>query len=357
MTLSDDEVQFKVQYSTVMPRKAQNNNNERLLCTRMTKSIFHVIHIRIHFLLRVGQRTVPQLNWANPESESPDSMTGSADPSDTIQEPNKMNGNSSLPNADYRHALSTPPSTNGTRVVDDEEEEDSSHSSSSSAATVSLDDSLGKNHGESTTKTIMKSNVSVKRNKRVSWDRIHTREFVLVVGDHPMCQDGLPVSLGWQYDDQSCSTKAMNPTPIENADSPRRVGTPLSSPVRQQQRKQRQQIQVSERRQSYVFPRRLSYEERRDRLVSVSNLTLDQIKNDEIDLVVRTLKESWDVEDMQCDQDVMMESADHCGANFHPIVDDTLMELDYMDAVPGIDIDFSDQDDHDLGDITNFQWR
>lgn len=173
--------------------------------------------------------------------------------------------------------------------------------------------------------------------KRVSWAGIHTREYALVVGDHPMCQDGLPVSLGWQYND----------------------GNSRSLLTQQQE-----EVQIRERQQSYVFPRRLSYEERRNRLVSVSNFTLDQIKNDEIDLVVRTLKESWEDIDGQQQQlqqqqtldevclDGNGDNADNCMDMDHdPLADMMGLHENFM-MMPGIDIDL----DGDLGDITDFEW-
>ena len=151
------------------------------------------------------------------------------------------------------------------------------------------------------------------RKKRVSWDCIHTREFALVVGDHPLCQDGLPVSLDWQHVDDT------KPAPKIVAHE---------APVR-------------ERKHSYVFPKRLSYQERRQRLCSVSGFTDDQVKNDEIDLVVRTLKESWDC-------------MDHCGfpPSFDPapLADDDTYMMPLWDDVISQDIDI------DLSDITDFEW-
>jgi hypothetical protein len=136
--------------------------------------------------------------------------------------------------------------------------------------------------------------------KRVRWDIIQTREYSLVVGDHPFCQDGLPVSLDWQYHD-SCSSSSIESRP------------------------------VSERKESYVFPRRLSYEERRDRLCSVSGLTAEEVKNEEIELVVRTLKEAWE-----------------------QVTDQALDPMEIWDEIPGLDCDLTDLSDFDFewsGDI------
>mmetsp|Transcript_20934 Transcript_20934/g.44436 ORF Transcript_20934/g.44436 Transcript_20934/m.44436 type:complete len:311 (-) Transcript_20934:45-977(-) len=293
-------------------------------------------------------------------------MTARTYASDTAKQPSLLSSNStnsiSVSNADHRDVPPVPRSTATITGGGINGEGDSSTPSSSFPAESSfISGSRGNNGSNDANKTIIKKKMSAKGGKRVSWDRIHTREFVLVVGDHPMCQDGLPVSLGWQYDDHSFSTKNMNPIPVNNADNPKEDGTKSSSSIRQEQKQQQQQqIQLSERRQSYVFPRRLSYEERRERLVSVSNLTLDQIKNDEIDLVVRTLKESWEVEDHigdrgQTDYDIVMEPVE-LDNGFCPLDDENLMELDDMDIVPGIDIDYNYHDGQDLGDITNFEW-
>jgi len=198
-------------------------------------------------------------------------------------------------------------------------------------------------------KSSVKNQNAGKAKKRVSWDRIHTREFKLVVGDHPMCQDSLPVSLGWQYDD--CSSKNMNA--IQGNQSAGKGENLAPGPSSPQQKQQQQPAIISERRQSYVFPRRLSYEERRERLILVSNLTSDQIKNEEIDLVVRKMKESWEMQylysDCSSDDDVILTPIENDDYLFLPLVNDDLMELDDIEVIPG-------SEDQELGDITNFQW-
>jgi hypothetical protein len=150
--------------------------------------------------------------------------------------------------------------------------------------------------------------------KRVSWARIHTREFALVVGDHPLCQDGLPVALDWQHVDDAQPA----PNIVGQAAAP-----------------------VSERKHSYVFPKRLSYQERRQRLCNVSGLTDDQVKNDEIDLVVRTLKESW-------------ESVEEDGSS--PTFDPTPLAEDDTNMMSVWEDIISQDADIDLGDISDFEW-
>ena len=136
--------------------------------------------------------------------------------------------------------------------------------------------------------------------KRVKWDRIHRREYSLVVGDHPLCHDGLPVSLGWQYND--CCPDSL--------------------------------VEARERKESYVCPRRLSYDERRQRLLFSGGLSPEQVKSDEIDLIVRTLNEAWETSGMD-DMDLVdpLSDIDMLGD------DNTLLDMDV-----------------DLVDISNFEW-
>lgn len=35
----------------------------------------------------------------------------------------------------------------------------------------------------------------------VSFGRVHIRHYSLVIGDHPLCREGCPLSLGWEYSD------------------------------------------------------------------------------------------------------------------------------------------------------------
>eukprot|EP00980_Cylindrotheca_fusiformis_P015803 scaffold4617_cov106-Cylindrotheca_fusiformis.AAC.4 len=159
---------------------------------------------------------------------------------------------------------------------------------------------------EETTETSMHSNSNScsschpNTKKRVSWDRIETREFVSVVGDHPLCNDGLPVSLGWQFSD--CGPDSL--------------------------------VEASEREQSYSFPRRLSYDERRQRLCR-AGLSVEEVKSSEIDLIVRTLKEVWDDEGMQ------NSSLGEPLAEISMFGDDDLLPV-FMDF--------------ELGDISDFKW-
>jgi hypothetical protein len=38
--------------------------------------------------------------------------------------------------------------------------------------------------------------------KRVSFTALQVREYTICVGDHPCCQVGVPISLGWEYEDK-----------------------------------------------------------------------------------------------------------------------------------------------------------
>jgi hypothetical protein len=171
------------------------------------------------------------------------------------------------------------------------------------------EDSYGCSSSANPTSQSVSINPSEK--KRVSWDRIHTREFALVVGDHPLCQDGLPVSLDWHH--------------MDDPESGRKITC---------------QEPLSERRTSYAFPKRLSYEERKQRICSVSGLTHDQVKSDEIDLVVRTLQETLNT---------LGEDAAATLLDPTPIAED-------MDMMQVWDDLISQHVDLDLGDMSDFEW-
>lgn len=257
---------------------------------------------------------------------------GASNLQDHSQQSTLRHGEATSDSSSRSHSPIPPAPEDQMDTVDQEDNNNVNPSSSSShgplepPAEEAMDTTASNTDEGSPSETQLKSSFkNPKRSKkRVSWDRIHTREFDLVVGDHPMCQDGLPVSLGWQYNDHSFEH-------LQTQDL----------------------LTISERRQSYVFPRRLSYEERRERLISVSNLTSDQIQNDEIDLVVRTLKETWETQyvDGNYVSDVMMTPVQSTfDFTSIPLVGEDLMELDEIEAVPGIE-------GEELGDITNFEWR
>lgn len=68
--------------------------------------------------------------------------------------------------------------------------------------------------------------------KQVQWKGVFVREYNSTKGDHPFCSDSLPVSLDWTYSGDK----------FKNIEESR------------------------ERNSKYVFPRRLSYEDRRRRV-------------------------------------------------------------------------------------------
>ncbi|CAB9523891.1 expressed unknown protein [Seminavis robusta] len=68
--------------------------------------------------------------------------------------------------------------------------------------------------------------------KSVSWKNVHVREYNLTVGDHPLCRDNLPLTLDWAHRNEK--VKHINTS--------------------------------RERKANYVFPKRLSYEDRKKRL-------------------------------------------------------------------------------------------
>jgi hypothetical protein len=59
--------------------------------------------------------------------------------------------------------------------------------------------------------------------KRVSFTALEVREYNIVVGDHPCCPVGVPVTLGWEFED----LHAMNLDAYEASRCPRRQRTAL----------------------------------------------------------------------------------------------------------------------------------
>lgn len=76
--------------------------------------------------------------------------------------------------------------------------------------------------------------------KQVSFSTVEVREYCLTVGDHPLCRDGMPITLDWKYNEETTF-----------------VNVPYESRNRNQG----------------GFPRRLDYNERLARLQCVTGLT------------------------------------------------------------------------------------
>lgn len=90
---------------------------------------------------------------------------------------------------------------------------------------------------------------------------VEVREYAVTIGDHPLCMDGLPLTLDWEHAEESFVLD------IDECSQ--------------------------ERRSRYALPRRMSYNERRERLFRVRDHTPTQVKNDEIGMVIQLLENSW----------------------------------------------------------------
>ena len=167
------------------------------------------------------------------------------------------------------------------------------------------------------------SNTKIKTKKRVQWSHIlqHVREYSLCVGDHPMCSDKLPLQLDWQYHDAPCCPLVNN-------------NAILSIPTRTA---------------AYMFPRRMSYHEKAQRLQLVSLYTLDIIQSEELELTARRLQEEQ-------------------AQGEHKEYDLMEWETDYNDDIMtmGLDLDHSYLEENETGwlwndkmllqDVSNFDW-
>lgn len=89
--------------------------------------------------------------------------------------------------------------------------------------------------------------------------RVEVREYSMTIGDHPCCNDGLPLTLDWAY-----ATEYVY-----------------------------RDIECSrERSQAYRMPRRLGFDEKRERLFEVREYTESEARNEEINMVMRMLQHS-----------------------------------------------------------------
>ena len=137
-------------------------------------------------------------------------------------------------------------------TADTEEEENSSldtslHSISTASASI-------------TASPLSKSKRKASPKRSVSFSSVEVREYAVTVGDHPFCFDGLPLTLDWEH-------------------------TPDATVY---------DIEVSRQRmEKYRLPKRLSYEERREKLFSVSDYSQDRVRDEEINMVINLLQQSW----------------------------------------------------------------
>lgn len=105
--------------------------------------------------------------------------------------------------------------------------------------------------------TLMKG---LPRRRRVSFTKVEVREYAVTVGDHPFCFDGLPITLDWEHTDE-----------------------PILKDIEDSR----------ERCTSYKAPKRLSFDERRDRLFTVSAHSHESERNMELNMMIKMLQNSW----------------------------------------------------------------
>jgi hypothetical protein len=90
--------------------------------------------------------------------------------------------------------------------------------------------------------------------------RVEVREYSMTIGDHPCCNDGLPLTLDWAYSQEYIY----------------------------------RDIECSrERTRSFQMPRRLGFDEKRERLFEVGEYTDSEVRNEEINMVIRMLQHCW----------------------------------------------------------------
>jgi len=64
----------------------------------------------------------------------------------------------------------------------------------------------------------------VKTKKHVRFSVVETREYALVVGDHPLCPDGLALSLDWIYSPETTVKNVLDAQEENRCGEPKRLG-------------------------------------------------------------------------------------------------------------------------------------
>jgi hypothetical protein len=168
--------------------------------------------------------------------------------------------------------------------------------------------------------------------RRVTYDPyVQVREYAVTVGDHPCCQDGLPLTLDWY------------PT----------VASPLYYDMRQNHDHGYGTVlpRRPERRGPYQMPTRLSLAERRARLFECSALhqaaaatDATPVRSPEIEMVLNMLQQSWSqtsilpllpemFEEIEEVEDILPRSADEKPVNKDFVADSTSLAV-IPDAAP-----------------------
>lgn len=145
--------------------------------------------------------------------------------------------------------------------------------------------------------------------KSVSWKGVFVREYNCTVGDHPMCSDNLPVSLDWSHSDD---------VEVRTIESSR------------------------ERKANYVFPKRLSYEDRARRIFG---------DGDEVEVFA---EDTWTNEP---DSVVQVEGAQQSMLNLDEALGHDEIEVDASHGViysRHLQDDVDDEDDDDDDSVNYF---
>jgi len=165
------------------------------------------------------------------------------------------------------HAEGDPSKVESLHQLDPDDENDPSArhqlpSLASCSDCSSLDDTLSlcTSTSECSTVGTCKSSRTQRVKRRVSFSSVEVREYSVTVGDHPLCYDGLPLSLDWEH----CEEPSVRS--IEES---------------------------RERDSQYRPPRRLSFDERRDRLFSVNSYSDETERGAELNMMIKMLQNAW----------------------------------------------------------------
>lgn len=129
-----------------------------------------------------------------------------------------------------------------------------------------------------------KSSASANNKRRVSFSKLEIREYNITIGDHPLCRDGLPLQLDWEHSDvvvTEINVPTKNDDNSIDDDDDNSCSTNSTG------------LLLAQRQDKYQMPRRLSYEEKRERLMNIANYSDQRDRNQKLGQVIQGMQSWW----------------------------------------------------------------
>jgi hypothetical protein len=140
--------------------------------------------------------------------------------------------------------------------------------------------------------TYSKSSTHNRIGRRVSFSTIETREYNITVGDHPLCRDGLPLQLDWDHSEEVV-INIKDALLLQAGDEDDNGTTTSDASIGSTTTRSSSTSILAQREDKYHMPRRLSYEEKRERLISLANYTDQRDRNQKLGQVIQGMQSWW----------------------------------------------------------------